>query len=149
MLLELMGEDFRVHTGIIWAGMARSVKRRATAWTMQGSKPGGKREFLLPSRPDLGPTQPPKQRVKGLFPGGKAAGAWRWPLTPYSAEVKERVELYLYATSGPSWSMIRWTLPLPFTRNIHYWDLTFRPLMSSMVAPLTSKVAFYIFIQQI
>jgi hypothetical protein len=32
---------------------------------------------------------------------------------PYSAEVKERVELYLYSSSGPSWPVIGWPLPLP------------------------------------
>jgi hypothetical protein len=35
------------------------------------------RNFPHPSRLVMWPTQPPSQRVPGLFPGRKAAGAWR------------------------------------------------------------------------
>jgi hypothetical protein len=34
---------------------------------------------------------------RGSFPGGKAAGAWSWPLNPSSAEVKEWMEIYLHS----------------------------------------------------
>jgi len=36
--------------------------------------------------------------VPVLFPDRRAVEAWHWPLTLSSAQVKERVELYLYCT---------------------------------------------------
>jgi hypothetical protein len=67
------------------------------------------RDFPHSSRMVLWPTQPPTQWVPDLS-RGKADGAWRWPPTPSSAKVKERVELYLYSNSGPYWPVLGWSL---------------------------------------
>ena len=50
------------------------------------------------------PWGPPNILYNGyrVFPGGKAAGEWSWPPTLSSAEVKERVALYLYSPFEPS-----------------------------------------------
>jgi hypothetical protein len=71
-------------------------------------------DFPHPSRTALGPTQPPIQWVPDRSRGYQAAGSWCWPHIPSSAEVKERVELYLYSSSGPSWTVLGWPLPLPY-----------------------------------
>jgi hypothetical protein len=47
-----------------------------------------------------------------VFPGDKGAGAWLWPPTPSSADVKESVGLYIFSPSGPSWPVLVWTLLL-------------------------------------
>jgi hypothetical protein len=66
-------------------------------WTVRGSNAGGGEIFR--TCPD-GPWGQPSHLYNGyrVFPDGKAAGAWCWLHTPSSAEVKERVELYLYSS---------------------------------------------------
>jgi len=54
----------------------------------------------------------------GSFPGVKRPGRGVDHPPPSSAEVKERVKVYLYSSSGPSWPVLWWTLPLPFTIKI-------------------------------
>ena len=70
-----------------------------------------RRDFPHLSRPAW---SPPSLLYNGyrVFPGVKAVGAWRCPPTPSSAEVKERVQLYLYSPSGLSWPVLGWTLSL-------------------------------------
>ena len=72
----------------MWAGIAQSVQRLATGWRVQESNDGGGEIFR--TCPDL-PWGVPSPLYNGyrVFPGGKAAGAWRSPPTPSSAELKK------------------------------------------------------------
>ena len=65
-----------------------------------------RRDFPHPERP-WGPPSPLCNGYR-VFPGGKAAGAWRWPSTPpqSSAEAEGRVEVYICSPSGPSWPVL-------------------------------------------
>ena len=70
-----------------------------TAYGLDGPRieSGWGRDFPHLSRPALRPTQPHLQWVPGL-PGGKARpGRDADPSPPSNAEVKNRVELYLYS----------------------------------------------------
>jgi len=88
---------------------------------------GGGRDFSHPSRPALVPTRPPMQCLPGLFPGGKAAGAWRLLSTPSSVEVKERVELYL---CSPLWAFVACSgVIFTFTFTVLYFPLSLLPAL--------------------
>jgi hypothetical protein len=62
---------------------------------------------IFRTRPDR-PWGSPSVLYNGyrVFPGGKATRAWRCSPTPSSAEVKERVGVYLYSPSG---QRLRWS----------------------------------------
>jgi hypothetical protein len=55
----------------------------------------------------LGPTQPPILWVSGVFPQGNTAGCGGDHRPPCSAEVKERVIVYVNSTYEPSWPVLR------------------------------------------
>jgi hypothetical protein len=55
----------------------------------------------------------------GSFPGVKRPGRGVDHPPPSSAEVKGRVQLYLYSPSGPSWPVLGWPLPLPLLHK--FW----------------------------
>jgi hypothetical protein len=59
----------------------------------------------------------PASYTKGneSLPGVKRPGRGVDHLQPFSAEVKERLKLYLYCISGPLWPVVERILPLHFT----------------------------------
>ena len=71
-----------------------------------------RRDFPHRSRPALGAHPASYTMGNGSFPEVKRPGGGvdLPPIHPSSAEVKERVEIYLYSTSAPSWPFIGWTL---------------------------------------
>ena len=87
-----------------------SVVGLATCYELDGTGIESRwgRDFEHPSRP----AYPASCTIgTGSSPGVKQPGRGvdHPPLS--SAEVKERVELYLYSPCGPSWPVIRYTLP--------------------------------------
>jgi len=104
-----------------WAVIAQSVQQLATGRTVRGSNPGEGEIFrTCPDRTwDLR-----SLLYNGylVFPVSKAAEAWRSPPTPSSAEVKERVQPYLYSPSGPSSPVLGWNVPLPLPRTSNCLD---------------------------
>jgi hypothetical protein len=73
--------------------------------------------FSAPDQTGPGAYQVSSTMGTGSFQGVKRPGRGVDHPPPSSAEVKERVELYLYSPSGSSWTLLGWTLPcLPSTR---------------------------------
>ena len=79
------------------------------------------RDFPRPSRPALGPhpsSYTTWHRVS--FPGVKRPGRGVDHPSPCSAEVKERVEPYLYSPSGSSWPVLGRTYFVPVPLQPRY-----------------------------
>jgi hypothetical protein len=71
------------------------------------------RDFSHPSRPALGPTQPPILWLTGLSPGVKRPGRGVDHSPSSCAEIEGRVELCVCSPSGPSCPVLGWPLHLP------------------------------------
>jgi len=73
-------------------------------WTVSGLHPSGGEIFHNHADQTW---DPPSLLYKWYqaCPSGKVAWVWSWPPTPPSAEVKEKVELYIYPASGPLWTV--------------------------------------------
>jgi len=87
---------------------------------------------IFRSCPDR-PWGPPSLLYNGYrvtFPGVKRPGRGFYRWHPSSAEVKERVQLYLYSSFGSTWPVIGWTSPLIYwhrlKQHLIYWSRGFR-----------------------
>jgi hypothetical protein len=72
-----------------------------------------RQDFSHPSRPTLCWHSLPYNGYR-VFPGVRRPGRGVDYPPPSSAEVKKRVELYLFFPSGTSWPVLRWTVPSPY-----------------------------------
>jgi hypothetical protein len=85
---------------LMWAGIAQPVLWLAMGWMVRGLNPGG--DNICCTRPEW-PWDPPSLQKNGyrLSPGVKRPGrGLEHPPPQSSAEVKERVELYIYSNLG-------------------------------------------------
>ena len=83
-----------------------NLYRLATGWTVRGSNPGGGEIFLTcPYRPWGSPSLL-HNGYRVSFSGVKRRGRGVDHPPPSSAEVKERVDLYLYSPSGSLWPVL-------------------------------------------
>jgi hypothetical protein len=86
---------------MLWAGLAQAVYRLAKGWTIRGSYLGG--DEIFRNRSTVPGAHPASYMGTGSFLWVKRPGRGVNYPQPYSAEVEERVGLYINATSGPSW----------------------------------------------
>ena len=89
-----------------WAGIAQSAQRLDTGWTVRGSNPGGGDVYRTRLDRPWGPHGLLYNGYRVSFPGVKRPGRGVDHPHPSRAEVKERLGLYLYSPSGPSWQVI-------------------------------------------
>ena len=104
------------------AGIASSENRTATDLKVRRSNPGGDEIFrTCPGRP-WGPFSFLSNGYRISFPGVKRPWNGVDHLPPSCAEAKEWAQLHLFSPSGPSWAVIRWTLPFTFITFVFGWQ---------------------------
>ena len=91
-----------------------------TVTTVRGSNAGGGETFCTrPDRPWC-PSSLLQNRYRVSLPGVKRPGRGVNHPPPSNAEVKERVELYLYSPSGPSWPLPERTFYMLYMQSDTY-----------------------------
>jgi hypothetical protein len=87
-------------------GIAQSVYRLITGWTVRRSNPGESDIFRTSLHQPCSTPSLLYNRSRVSFPGVKRPGRGGHHPHASSAEVQERVEIYLYSPSGRSWPVL-------------------------------------------
>jgi hypothetical protein len=115
------------------------------SWTVWGSNPAGGKIFCTRLCQPWGPLSLLYNGYWVSFPGAKHLGCGTDHPPTSSAEVKERVKLYIYCPSGPSWLVIGWNFPLPYKgywRAVHKICLRFVYMHSLQNSNFISSISF-------
>ena len=105
----------------LWTGIAQSVQRLATGWTVRGSNPGGVGAiFSAPVQTGPGTYSASYTKGTGSFPGVKRPGCGARHPPPSKCRGHERVWLYHFSPYGPQRSVIGTTFTFTFTLLIYY-----------------------------
>jgi hypothetical protein len=96
--------------------VAQSVQCLTTDWTAAVRFPAEAEDFSSSLCVQTCSGAHPASCTMGT--GGSLPGAWCWPLTPFSAELKRQQELYVLSAKAPPW---RLTGPL-FIEWIYYGE---------------------------
>jgi hypothetical protein len=93
--------------------------------------------FYTSSRPVLGLTHPSYWMGTGTsFPGGKATGAWSWPLTSNWCRGQENKDLYMHSPIPLHGVVVNW---MSTGRTLPLWD---KHLNSELFKQIPVKIAF-------
>ena len=127
--------DFKYIYYGTWAGIAQSVQRLGRGWTVRGSNPVPEARFSAPVQTLPGAHPASYTMGTGSFLGVDWPGRGFDHPPPSSAEVKERVELYLYSPSGSLWRVLGGTLPsaVPFITERR--QINGQPFVNSLMKP--------------
>ena len=129
---------FVKHTYVyeIGTGVAQSVQRLSTGWTVRGSNPGVGARFSasVQTGPDAQPVS--YKNGTGFFPGAKLLGVALTTHPQFSAKAKEKLEPYLYSQSGPSWPVLGWSYRSYFYRYVY--GITYVMWQQENTSPVTN-----------
>jgi hypothetical protein len=94
--------------------------------------------FPAPVQTSPGAHPPSYTKSTRSYSEVKGAGAWHWPPTPCSAEVKERVVLYIYSHSGwapVACSKVDFTFTIYNESILKHFELTLAFIVTQDIQP--------------